>query len=88
MAHFFNLLIYKIFLKLTTCISIMSKKYVNVENLLFLINFYNFINNEAIPGTEISKQDFWKGLSKVSHELNPKNIELLRLKKKITNRYR
>ena len=47
----------------------MSKKYVNVENLSVSEDLYNFINNEAIPGTEISKQDFWKGLSKVSHEL-------------------
>ena len=61
----------------------MSKKYISVENLSVSEDLYNFINNEAIPGTEISKQEFWKGISKVSHELNPKNIELLRIRKKL-----
>ena len=61
----------------------MSKKYINTENLSISEDFYNFINVEAIPETGISKQKFWKGLSQVSHELNPKNIELLRIRKKL-----
>ncbi len=61
----------------------MSKKYINTENLSISENLYNFINTEAIPGTEVTKDQFWKGLSKVGHELNSKNIELLRIRKKI-----
>ena len=61
----------------------MSKFFINTENLSISEDFYNFINVEAIPETGISKQKFWKGLSQVSHELNPKNIELLRIRKKL-----
>ncbi len=61
----------------------MPKKYINIENLSISEDLYSFINNEAIPGTEISKDKFWKGLSKVSHELRLKNIELLRIRKKL-----
>ena len=61
----------------------MSKKYIKKENLSISEDLYNFVNKEAIPGTEISKDKFWSGLSKVSHELNIKNIELLRIRKKL-----
>ena len=61
----------------------MSKKYINIENLSISEDLYNFVNDEAIPGTDIPKEKFWKGLSKVSHELNLKNIELLRIRKKL-----
>ena len=61
----------------------MSKQYIEFENLSISENLYNFVNNEAIPGTGISKDRFWSGLSKVSHELGPKNAELLRVRKKL-----
>ena len=61
----------------------MSKKYINTENLSISEDLYNFINNEAITGLKISINKFWQGLSQVSHELNPKNIELLRIRKKL-----
>ena len=61
----------------------MSKKYINTENLSISENLYDFINNEALAGTGLSKDNFWKGLSKVSHELTPKNKELLNIRKKI-----
>ena len=61
----------------------MSKKYINTENLSISENLYKFINDEAIPGTGIKKEKFWKGLSQVTHELTPKNIELLRIRKKL-----
>ena len=66
----------------------MSKKYIKKENLSISEDLFNFINIEAITGTDIDKDKFWKGLSKVVHELNPKNIELLRTRKKIANGYR
>ncbi len=61
----------------------MTKKYVNIENLSVSENLFKFINNEAIPGTDVSVEKFWKGLSTTAHELNPKNIDLLRVRKKL-----
>ena len=61
----------------------MPKKYINNENLSVSEDFYNFINNEALKGTDVSKETFWKGLSRVSHELAPQNKELLDIRKKL-----
>jgi len=61
----------------------MSKKYINIQNLSVSEDFYNFINKKAIPGTDITEDTFWSGLSKVSHELAPKNKELLMIRKKL-----
>ena len=65
----------------------MSKKYINTENLSISEDLYNFVNKEAIPELRFLKINFWSGLSQVSHELNIKNIELLRIRKK-RNGYR
>ena len=61
----------------------MPKKYINNENLSISEDFYNFINNEVLKGTDFSKETFWKGLSRVSHELAPQNKELLDIRKKL-----
>ena len=61
----------------------MSKKYINIKNLSVSENLYKFINKEALPETNISEDDFWKGLSDVSHELAPRNKELLKIRKKL-----
>ena len=61
----------------------MSKKYINIENLSISEDLYNFINNEAIPETNIETNNFWKDFSKVSHELARKNKELLNIRKKL-----
>ncbi|MBA86442.1 malate synthase G [Thalassobius sp. S69A] len=36
-----------------------------------------FIERDALPGTGVSSDDFWAGLSRLTHELGPKNRELL-----------
>ena len=61
----------------------MSKKYINYQNLSISENLYNFINDEVIPETGISMENFWKGLSQISHELAPKNKELLKIRKRL-----
>ena len=61
----------------------MSKKYINTEELSISEDLYEFVNKEAIPSTGLSIEKFWKGLSKTAHELTPKNIELLRKRKKL-----
>ena len=39
--------------------------------------FLNFIENEALPGTEVSSEQFWNGFSEIVNSLNPKNRELI-----------
>jgi malate synthase len=38
---------------------------------------YDFINNEALPGTDIDPDSFWAGVDKVVTDLTPQNQDLL-----------
>lgn len=38
---------------------------------------YDFVNNEAIPGTELTAEQFWEGATQVLKDLAPKNRALL-----------
>ena len=38
---------------------------------------FDFVNNEAIPGTGVSADQFWQGAAAVIHDLAPKNRALL-----------
>ena len=38
---------------------------------------YDFVNNQAIPGTGIAAEAFWKGVDALVHDLAPKNKALL-----------
>ena len=49
-----------------------SKKSLKIDS-----NFYDFINNEVIPGTGIDQNGFWSNFDKVVNELAPKNKELI-----------
>ena len=55
------------------------KKY-NLEIDLVL---FEFINNEAIPGTNIKPDDFWSNFEKAVNELAPKNRMLLNKREEI-----
>ena len=37
----------------------------------------SFINDDVLPGLNISEQDFWQSLSDLTHELGPENRALL-----------
>lgn len=50
---------------------------VTVGNLRVAQVLYDFINNEALPGTDIDPDTFWSGVDKVVADLTPKNDELL-----------
>ncbi|WNG90728.1 malate synthase G [Mycobacterium sp. ITM-2016-00318] len=50
---------------------------VTVGNLRVAQTLYDFVNNEALPGTEIAPDTFWSGVDKVVADLTPKNQELL-----------
>ena len=55
----------------------MPKKYIKIKNLSVSLELANFINNELLPSTGLSKNRFWDGLNKYSHELAQKNKNLL-----------
>lgn len=46
-------------------------------------DLYNFVSVEALPGTGIEKKDFWKGFSRIVHDLAPKNRALLERREKL-----
>jgi malate synthase len=50
---------------------------VTVGNLRIAQVLYDFINNEALPGTDIDPDSFWAGVDKVVTDLGPRNQDLL-----------
>jgi len=50
---------------------------VTVGNLRIAQVLYDFINNEALPGTDIDPDSFWAGVDKVVTDLQPQNQDLL-----------
>ncbi len=52
-------------------------KLVNKNQLKISSTLFDFINNEAIPGTNINSEEFWDNFSKVVHELAPINKKLI-----------
>jgi malate synthase len=51
---------------------------VSVGNLRVARVLYDFVNNEALPGTDIEPDSFWAGVDKVVTDLTPQNQDLLR----------
>ena len=47
---------------------------------------YDFINDEALPGTGISSEAFWSGLDRLIHDLSPRNRELLATRDELQTR--
>ena len=50
---------------------------VSVGNLRIARVLYDFVNNEALPGTDIDPDSFWAGVDKVVTDLTPQNQDLL-----------
>jgi malate synthase len=50
---------------------------VSVGNLRVARVLYDFVNNEALPGTDIDPDSFWAGVDKVVADLTPQNQNLL-----------
>ncbi len=61
----------------------MSEKYVSVNNLSVSEVLFNFVNLEALEGTNINKKKFWRDFSRSVHELSPKNKELLNTRRRM-----
>jgi malate synthase len=51
---------------------------VSAGNLRVARVLYDFVNDEALPGTDIDPDSFWAGVDKVVTDLTPKNQDLLR----------
>ena len=47
---------------------------------------YDFINDEALPGTGVSTEAFWSGLDSLIHGLAPRNRELLATRDELQTR--
>ena len=47
---------------------------------------YDFINDEALPGTGVSPQAFWSGFDSLIHGLSPRNRELLATRDELQTR--
>ena len=58
--------------------SVIDKNGLKISLVLF-----DFINNEALPGTNIKSDDFWNKFEKVVHELSPINKNLLKKRETI-----
>lgn len=52
-------------------------EYVQSGGIKVAKELYDFINDQAIPGTGIEAQDFWAKFDKIANELAPKNRALL-----------
>ena len=50
---------------------------VTVGNLRVAQVLYDFVNDEALPGTGLDPDTFWSGVDKVVADLTPKNQDLL-----------
>ena len=60
-----------------------KEKFVKIYDLSVSNVLLNFVNKELLPGTNISKKQFWYGLSKTLHDLSPKNKKILETREKI-----
>lgn len=52
-------------------------EYVQTGGIQVAKELFDFINNQAIPGTGLDAQDFWAKFDKIANELAPKNRALL-----------
>jgi len=61
----------------------MAKKYVFLGKLSISSKLLNFVNDELLPDTGVTKENFWSGLDKCAHELAPKNRKLLEFRENL-----
>ena len=60
--------------------------FIDKNGLKISSTLFEFINNEAIPGTNINSEDFWRNFSLFAHELSPINKDLIKKRAVIQNK--
>ena len=50
---------------------------IEIDGLQVASELFDFVNQEALPGTGVDQNAFWAGLSAIAHYLAPKNRALL-----------
>ena len=50
---------------------------IQVGGLQVAKELYDFVNDEALPGTGVDADGFWAALDAIVHDLAPRNRELL-----------
>jgi malate synthase len=53
---------------------------VDIHGLQVARELYDFVNNEALPGTGVEADAFWSGAADVINDLTPRNRELLAIR--------
>jgi len=61
----------------------MAKKYISLGQLSIASKLLDFVNNELLPGTGVTKENFRSGLDKCAIELAPKNRKLLEFRENL-----
>lgn len=56
---------------------------VQIGGLQVAENLYNFINQEALPGTGVDQKQFWQHFDAIVHDLAPRNRALLEKREQI-----
>ncbi len=60
-----------------------KEKFLKIYDLSVSNVLLKFVNNELLPGTSVTRNKFWKGLSETLHNLSSKNKKLLETREKI-----
>lgn len=60
--------------------------YLQTSHLQVASVLYEFINEEALPGSGLDQEKFWSDFSKLVHDLTPKNKELLAKRDELQNK--
>ena len=58
-------------------------KKVSINNLQISEDLFKFVNEEAIPGTNLESNKFWKDFDEAVHKLTPVNKKLLKKRDEI-----
>jgi len=59
---------------------------IDANGLQVAKELYDFVETEALPGTNIDSAKFWQGFSEIIHDLTPKNRALLEKREDLQNK--